>query len=81
MHAKDKSGPGLEMEKYDILFTTKYTKPLAHIHAISDSHYNVTHGTRGRQHPSYRVLMLKLVIIIISQNEKHDEFDSQVALL
>ena len=28
---KNKRGADTEMEKYDILFTTKYTKPPAHI--------------------------------------------------
>ena len=55
MHAKVKSGSGPEMEKYDILFATKYTKPPAHTHAISDSFYNVTLSARERQHRSCRV--------------------------
>ena len=32
---KDKSGPGPETLKYDILFTTKYTKPSAYMHVMS----------------------------------------------
>ena len=44
-----------KLKKYDIFFTTKYTKPPAHMHAISDSHCNVTHSARERQHHSCRV--------------------------
>ena len=41
-----------ETEKYDTLFTAKYKKPPAHMHAISDSR-----SARERQHRSCRVII------------------------
>ena len=55
---KVKEDQARKRKKYDILFNAKYTKPPAHMHAISDSHCNVTCGARERQHSSCRVVLV-----------------------
>ena len=50
-----KADQAWKQNKYDILFTTKYMKPPAHIHLMSDSRCNVTRSARMAEHRSCMV--------------------------
>ena len=67
MHAKVKNEPGPETKKYDILFSTLYMKPPAHILVMSDSRCNVTRRAWERHHCSCRVCLVKTVWRVVAQ--------------